>query len=262
MKILAIVNSDYGRRHVKNIRAHAPGKWILETWEAARVNPLIMDYPADFLPDLLPQADLILDFAEHKSVAELLPEIARITGARSVIAAIDNEAALPRGLARQLRDWLERMNVKCVTPKPLCSLTEDQYWSGRREKVTHSDALIAAFSLHFGMPEFHLEIDPKACTITKSSVRRDAVCGCARYVAEHLVGIPVDEAEQEAGMLHHHYPCWAAMGIDNDYGDTLLHVSGNIMRDNIAREIKPFRKIQYIAPGRRSDEKPSKDRKE
>jgi hypothetical protein len=85
-------------------------------------------------------------------------------------------------------------------------------------------------------------------------VKRDAVCGCARYVAQKLVGMSVDEAEYEAGMAHHHYPCLASMGIDVDFGDTLLHTSGNIMKDNIGEQVKPYKHIQYLAPDIRSEE--------
>jgi hypothetical protein len=85
-------------------------------------------------------------------------------------------------------------------------------------------------------------------------VRRDAVCGCARYVAEHLVGISVDEAEEKAGLLHHHFPCLASMVKDPDFGmDTLMHASGAVLKDNIAAQIKPYKKTQYIAPGERSE---------
>ena len=44
------------------------------------------------------------------------------------------------------------------------------------------------------------------------------------------------------------------MGIDSDFGDTLMHVSGNIMRDEIARQVKPYKRVNYIAPGKRSDD--------
>ena len=84
-------------------------------------------------------------------------------------------------------------------------------------------------------------------------VVRDAVCGCARHVAEGLIGVSADDAEQEAGLLHHHYPCLASMGIDGDYGDTLMHISGNLLKNNIGPQVKPFRRIQYIIPGQKSD---------
>jgi hypothetical protein len=72
-------------------------------------------------------------------------------------------------------------------------------------------------------------------------------------VAQGLVGVSADDAEQEAGLLHHHYPCLASMGIDADYGDTLMHISGNLLKDNVGAQVKPFKRIQVIAPGTRSE---------
>jgi len=95
----------------------------------------------------------------------------------------------------------------------------------------------------------HITVDEDSRLITGVEVQRDAVCGCARYVAERLVGVSADDAEQESGMLHHHYPCLASMGIDPDFSDTLMHVSGNILRDNVAAQVKPFKRIQYVRPG-------------
>jgi len=259
MRILALISGEYGTRHVENIQARGPQEWTIESWDTPKVLPLVIDYPEDYLPETLPPADLILSFAELKGVAELLPEIAGMTGARAVIAPVDNEAWLPRGLARQLRGWLERQNVACVTPKPFCSLTETHYDVTRREKIAYQDPLIAEFARYFGRPSFDIQVDPDTRLITSAEVRRDATCGCASYAAERLVGVSADEAEQEGGMLHHHYPCLASMGIDSDFSDTLMHVSGNIMRDEIGDQVKPFKSVDYIAPGTRSDEVENED---
>jgi hypothetical protein len=194
----------------------------------------------------------VLSFAEHRGVAELLPDIAQMTGTQAVIAAIDNEAWLPRGLARQLRGWLEDMGVVCVTPKPLCSLTEHHYDVSRQTHLEYDHPLIRAFAQHFGRPKLQLTIDPDSRRIIAAEVERDAVCGCARHVAQGLVGTLVDEAEEKAGLLHHHYPCQASMGIDRDYSDTLMHVSGNLLRDNIAAQVKPYKSVRYLVPDRRS----------
>jgi hypothetical protein len=228
---------------------------MIEVWKAPGILPPIVDYPEDYVPDDLPPANLILSFAENKGVAELLPDVARVTGASSVLAAVDNEAWLPRGLARQLRGWLKDIGVACVTPKPLCSLTETHYRIGRSrdQNIEYDDPLIAAFARHFGKPELSITVEPDTRHITAAEVQRDAVCGCARFVAERLVGLSADDAEQEAGMLHHHYPCLASMGIDADYGDTLLHISGNVLKDDVGAQVKPFKRVQYIAPGAQSE---------
>jgi len=252
MRILAVVSGEYGLRHVDNIRRHGPATWQIEAWQAPAVLPPVIDYPEDYLPESLPPADLVLAFGEHRGVAELIPDVARMTGARAVIAPVDREEWLPRGLARQLRGWLADIDVACVTPKPLCSLTETHY-NLRRHRVEYDDPLIAEFARSFGRPEFHITVDPGGRTIAIAEVVRDACCGCARHVAQGLVGVSVDDAEQQAGLLHHHYPCLASMGVDPDYHDTLMHVSGNILKEQVGEQIKPYRRIVYIVPGRRSE---------
>ncbi|MFQ6099919.1 MAG: DUF166 domain-containing protein [Anaerolineae bacterium] len=253
MRILAIITGEYGQRHVNNIRAHGPDHWQIEVWKAPSVYPLVIDYPEDYLPDDLPPADLVLAFGEHKGVAELIPEVVKMTGARAVIAPVDREGWLPRGLARQLRGWLSEMGVACVTPKPLCSLTETHY-NVRRHRIEYDDPLIAKFARHFGRPEFRITVDPETRTITEVEVLRDAFCGSARFVAQGLVGVSADEAEQKAGMLHHHYPCLAGMGKDPDFNDTIMHVSGNFLKERVGEQVQPYKEVVYIVPGQRSED--------
>jgi hypothetical protein len=247
MRILAIISGDYGQRHVDNIRAHGPDDWTVEVWEAPTALPLIVDYPEDFVPRSLPPADLILALHEHKGVAELIPEVADITGAKAVIAPVDNLAWLPTGLANQLRGWLERMGVASVFPKPFCSLTESHY-NVRRYRKTYENDLISEFARYFGQPDLRLTLDPDSRTITTAEVIRDACCGCAHFVAEKLKGLSADEAEVQAGLAHHHYPCLASMIKDPDFSDTLMHVSGHLLKDNVAEQVKPFKKVQMIRP--------------
>ena len=255
MRILAIVSGDYGQRHVNNIKTNGPAEWTLETWQAPSALPLIVDYPEDYLPESMPMADLILSFAELKGVAELIPDIALMTSAKSVLAPVDNEAWLPRGLARQLRGWLANMDVACATPKPLCALTEYDYGVTLRKRLSYESSEISEFARYFGQPDLNLNVDPDSRKITKAEVVRDAVCGCARYVAEGLVGLSADEAEEKAGLLHHHFPCLASMTKDPDFNmDTLMHASGHVIRDNVGEQVRPYKNVQYIAPGKRSEE--------
>lgn len=247
MRILAIINGEYGQRHVENIRTHSPADWQIEVWQAPTILPPIVDYPEDYLPESLPPADLLLAFGEHKGVAELIVEAAKMAGAKAVIAPVDREEWLPRGLARQLRGWLADLGIACVTPKPLCSLTETHY-NVRRHQVEYDDPFIAEFARYFGRPGLRVTVDPETRVITGVEVERDAVCGCAHHVAQGLVGVSANDAEQEAGLLHHHYPCLAGMVKDPDFNDTLMHVSGNILKDNVGEQIKPYKEVRYIVP--------------
>jgi len=246
LHILVVIQGEYGQRMVRNIRAHVPLGWV-EEWQAPATLPLVMDYPEDYLPVSLPRADLILSLGENPGVAELIPEIARRSGARAVIAPIDRPDWLPRGLVRQLARWLQEIGVHAVFPKPFCSLTETHYNVGRH-RVQYNDELIAAFARHFGRPRFIITVDPASKTIVQATAERDAVCGCARHVAQGLVGVKVEEAEFATGMLHHHYPCLAAMGIDDDFADTVMHISGNIAKEEVKEQVRPYVTVQYFTP--------------
>jgi hypothetical protein len=43
------------------------------------------------------------------------------------------------------------------------------------------------------------------------------------------------------------------MGIDTDYGDTLMHISGNILKSNIRAQVKPFKDVRYMKASERSE---------
>lgn len=219
--------------------------WHIVAWQAPTHYPIVIDEPRDYLPAALEPADLLLALGEHPAVAELIPDLCRLTGARAVIAPIDNPAWLPKGLANQLRGWLDEMGVASVFPKPFCSLTEKSY-SLRRERVEYDNALIAEFARHLGMPRFRVEVHSDK--IARVEVERGSPCGCSRFVADGLAQAPLYDAEFGAGMLHHHYPCLAAMTIDPDYSDTLMHVSGNLTVDAIANAVRPYRKVAYFKP--------------
>lgn len=245
LRVLAVTQGLWGKRIAENIRAHAPSEWLVETWAAPHLIPPIVDDPQDFLPLELPEADLVLALGEVPGLAQLVPDIARVTRASAVIAPIDRNVSLPPGLVRQLGGWLEEIGVVVVFPKPFCSLTESTY--NRTPLVTpYQNPLIQRFARHFGRPEFRVTLTDGQ--ITEVEVARDSACGCARHVAERLIGTPVDDAIEEAGMLHHHFPCLASMERDSDYMDTLMHVSGNLLKDAIKDEIRDHLSVTYIRP--------------
>ncbi|KPK94033.1 MAG: hypothetical protein AMJ88_05960 [Anaerolineae bacterium SM23_ 63] len=245
LRVLAVTQGQWGERIAENIRVRAPADWSVEVWAAPSVIPPVVDDPQDFLPPTLPEVDLVLALGDTTGLAQLVPDIARVTGAKAVIAPIDRNTSLPAGLARQLAGWLKEMDVAAAFPKPFCSLTETTY--NRTPLVTsYDDPTIQRFARYFGKPEFRVTLD--AGQITEVEVLRDAACGCARYVADNLVGISADEALEKAGILHHHYPCLASMERDPDYFDTLMHVSGNLLKDSLRETIKDHITITFVRP--------------
>jgi hypothetical protein len=247
MRILVLKTGEYGQRHIDNMNSHLPEGWVVDSWQTPRQLPIVLDYPEDYLPESMAPADLILSLAELSGVAEMIPDIAKMTGARAVVAPIDSQAWLPFGLARQLRGWLERDGVPCVTPMPFCSLTETSY-NALRLKEQYDDPLIRDFARYFGRPAFDVTVDKGKKQIVEVAVTRDACCGCAQFAAEKLAGAPIADSLEQVGLHHHHYPCQASMGIDPLYGDTLMHISGNIMKDALREALGDDFEVPYVRP--------------
>ena len=247
MRILVLKTGEYGQRHIDNMNAHLSDGWAVDSWQTPRHLPIVLDYPEDYLPSEMRPADLILSLAELSGVAEMIPDIAKMTGARAVVAPIDNQAWLPFGLARQLRSWLAKMDVPCVTPMPFCSLTETAY-NALRLKEQYDDPLIREFARYFGRPAFDVTVDKGTKQIVEVSVTRDACCGCAHFAAGKLAGAPIADSLEQVGLHHHHYPCQASMGIDPLYGDTLMHISGNIMKDALREALGDDFEVPYVRP--------------
>ncbi len=234
MNILAIVSGEFGHRNVRNIRANAPDGWSIEVWQAPPALPQMIDYPEDHIPDSFPDSDLILSFAELSGVAELLPEIAKMSGAKAVVVAVNNETWLPLGLGRQLRGWLKDIDVVCATPRPLCSLTESDFGVTRQDRIKFESIEIAEFARYFGKPDLKIEVDEESSTIKSAEVIRDAVCGNTRHVAQQIIGLSTDEVLNKASLLHKHFPCLTTMTKLDDFDhETLMHESGHQLTENI-----------------------------
>ncbi len=252
LDLLAVTQGQWGERIADNVGRLCPPSWTVRRWAAPRALPLVVDDPEDYLPASFPHADLILALGETAGVAQLIPDIARSCGAKSVIAPIDRNESLPAGLAQQLRRWLSDIGVAAVFPRPFCSLTETTY-NRPPVLVQYDDPLVQQFAAHFGQPQF--QIAAADGQIEAVNVLRDSACGCAQFVAEGLVGCPVGEAGELAGMLHHHYPCLASMNQDSDYRDTLMHISGFVLRDAVAEQIQDhLEPTPYFRPLSRVDD--------
>jgi len=238
MNILVILSGEFGRRNLRNIQANAPEGWSVEVWKAPPALPLMIDDPEDHIPDTFPDADLILSFAELKGVAELLPEIARLSGAKAVVVAVNNETWLPLGLGHQLRGWLEDMDVVLAMPRPLCSLTENDYGVTRWDRTKFNSPEIAEFARYFGKPDLKIVVDNDTNTIQSAEVIRDAVCGNTRHVAQQIVGLPTEGVLEKAGLLHKHFPCLTTMTKLDDFDhETLMQESGHQLTDNIKNQL-------------------------
>jgi len=236
MHILIAIQGYYGERIAENIQRHAPTNWKVNRFTFPTGLPAIIDDADEFLPRELPAADLLISLGEHPGVAQLIPDMVKRGGARAVVAPADNRAWLPFGLSRQIQKSLEPSGVDLVYPVPLCTLTE---------KDSHSP-FIQEFARHFGRPDVDIEFyKDDRHRVGKITVKREAPCGSTRFVADRLVGVWFREATEQAGLLHHQFPCMATMAIDREFEDTLMHRAGNMLKQTIQQAIKDAGLTRY-----------------
>ena len=220
MKILVLADDEYGRRIVSWIGKNSPDSWDIFTLSLNIDLPDIVDNPEEFLPQEIPDADLILFLIQDSKKIELLPPLAKRSGAKAAIVAVDGLWLQP-GLRRQIEGELE---IPSAFPRTFCTLVEQ------------GNPLIDEFARHFGLPEFEIEVENGI--IKKATVTRDAPCGCASFVAENLPGTKAEDAPIKAGLLNNNYPCMASMEFDSTTGDTLLHFSAHNTANAIERALK------------------------
>lgn len=226
MKILGIVQGDYGKRMVETWKKYGPEDWGVETLEITSSLPTMIEEPSEFLPRDIARADLLISLGEHASMAQLVPEIAKASGARAVIAPVDNRAWLPPGLAKQLERTFQKLGVAVVFPVTFCTLQEGD----------SDDPLIREFARHFGMPEVEIEVEAERVKAVK--VIRSAPCGSTYFVGEGLKNTEMKEAEEKSGILHHNYPCLATMNVDWQFHDTLMHRAGYFIKQAVKYALK------------------------
>ena len=216
MQILFIIQKSYGKRIVDNIASFAPRDWKINTWVAPSFLPPIIEEPEEFLPQSLPQADLLISLGEIPGIAELIPALNKLSKTKAVIAPCDSQNWLPPGLKNQIKKELEDSNISCAFPSPFCSLTEK----------SSTNKYIKSFARYFGKPKIIISCNQG--TINKIIIQREAPCGSTRFIAEKLKGVKIEETEKKAGLLHHYYPCLASGKIDIRFKDSLLHRSANM----------------------------------
>jgi hypothetical protein len=236
MAILALVQGEYGERIAKNVQDNGPEGFSVEIMTLPVDLPLVIDDPSEFLPDTIAKADLVLALQENSSAAQLIADFVKAADAKALIAPVDNSQWLPPGMRAQIERELLKLGITSTFPRPFCTL----------DPV--GDPVIDKFVEYFGRPELDVKVEKD--TVSGAEVLRDSPCGCGRFVADKLPGTKVRDAVEKAGLAHHHYPCLCSMNVEDDFEDTLMHVSGLQMKKTVDKSLEPIRKkdASYIDP--------------
>jgi len=201
VRLLLVTQGQWGQRIADHICATAPGEWQVVTWQGPTALPIVIDEPDEHVPNALPQADLLVVLTESSGLTDLAPDLAQRCGARAVLLPVDRRSWAPRGLLGQ---------VELAAPMPFCSLAPND----------GQHPLIRAFAERYGRPT--LTCATSGGVVASCEPLREAPCGNTRYIARRLPGVAVDMAVEQAGLLHHYYPCWGGMEADPVTGDHTL----------------------------------------
>jgi hypothetical protein len=240
MRILSLYQGHYGERIVEHIKKSAPEDWSINVIVPPRTLPIVIDDPKEFMPSNIPEADLLLALSESRETAQLVPVIAKQAKVKEVIMPIDNSSWLPPGLKNQLQQDLIKIGVTAVFPKTFCTLTENTTGYGNDIESFESQ-YITSFAEYFGKPKLKLIIDKQGARISDIKVERSAPCGSTHYVAERLIGVPLDRLVPQAGLYAHHYPCLASMQMQPT-GETLMLISGYVVNEEIEQRLQLYNK--------------------
>lgn len=230
MRILILTQGWYGERIAQHILKNKPEDWEVEVIKMTTSIPPVIDEPEDYIPGDIGDCQLLIVLSESPGTSSLIPDLAKASGAHSIIAPIDNSKWLPIGLKNSILESLSEDNIRAAFPKTFCTLDANT-----------GDRLIDEFAMRFGKP--YIDVSLEGDKIMEVKVIRGSPCGCTHFVAQKLSGLGIDEAELRAGLLFHNYPCLASMENDQEYGDSLLHVSGYAMKDVVKKALNRAKQL-------------------
>jgi len=185
--------------------------------------PAYIEEPEKYLPNDLPEVDIIIAVALHHDLLASISSVVESTKAKGVIVPIENPLWVPRGLQNQVMEDLESRGVKVIFPKPFCSL--------KPSNLKIIDQFIDEYKVGYPV----LTSEQKNGVIINSAVTRSAPCGCSWYIAQRLRHTDIELLNDTVSMAHHSYPCTASMIHDRELKDTILHRAGYIARETVEK---------------------------
>jgi len=188
--------------------------------------PSFIEDPKKYLPQSLPNCDVILAIGMHPDLLSAIPTTVRRTNAKAVIIPIENRNWCLTGLKRQLEEELEEAGVEYAFPKPFCSLEE----SGK--------PVIDGFVKRYMIGKPLVEADVMDNMISDAWVVRSAPCGSTWYVVQQIKKSRISQIEDTVAVAHHSYPCTASMDVDPEFDEPILHIAGYNVREAVKEAIK------------------------
>ncbi|MGB6681385.1 MAG: DUF166 family protein [Candidatus Bathyarchaeia archaeon] len=216
ISINILIQGSYGNRIAENLKKNSPSNWKITVYQFSKDMPKIIENPESFFPKNIVNCDVIISLGESPALATILPDLVILTGAKAVIAPVDNPLWLPQGVITQISKELKELNVQYAFPRPFCSMDPNTGLS-----------LIDEFAGQFGRPELQIEL--RNDTIKEVRILRGSPCGSAHYMSEGILGLKKNQADKRAGLLIQIFPCLASRSSSSiGKKKPLIHIAANI----------------------------------
>ena len=206
--------------------------------------PGFIEEPEDYLPKNIPQVDFLLVIGIHQDLLSGLPEYLKNTKIKAVIVPVENPKWVPPGLQVQIIKNFEQFGIQAAFPKPFCALSKELNEHNREGfNITKNRNNIAEFIEYFkiGVPIISFLLNKEGNAILDSCVLQSAPCGSTYFILQQLKSKYISNGElslnERISKAHHSYPCNASMDQDSILKDSILHVGGYLIRNEIRKKL-------------------------
>lgn len=185
--------------------------------------PMILDNPQDYLPERIPDHDILISIAINEEI--LISFIETYPHFIGLIIPIEEPDWISPYAINTITEMCIGKNIETSFPKPFCSFNPQS-------------GILKEFKDYFkiGVPE--LKINIQNDKITRTLVACSAPCGATYFTAKGLVGKGLDEdLILTIDKLLSSYPCTAGTELDREFQDSIIHRAVQIQR-NVLRSIK------------------------
>jgi len=222
--VFLIKRGEIGERVEATIKGRGKNVKIVGVMTIPKDLPPFIDSPEKYINsnDLQP-ADILIAYTLHPDLTLHLARLAVDMGIKAMLIPGEDLTWKKLGSRRQLLN-LAGTSLKVIAPRVMCSL----------EPPTGSE-VVDRFAEEFGAPKFVLE--ERNGIIVKVEVLRGSPCGTTWFVAQRLIGLPVEQAAQRAGLLAQ-FRCRASRGWDIFEGSGGIYLAGEVHMNAVMRALK------------------------
>jgi hypothetical protein len=191
--------------------------------EFPSVLPVIIDEPEHYVPDRVPEHDVLISVAVNEEI--LFSFLKRHPVCRAVIVPIEESGWMSPYGVRSVRELAAELNIESAFPKPFCSFDP-------------SEGVLREFGRLFRIGKPELDITIENDRIVNTRVLRSAPCGATYFTARGLAGRSLDDdlVLTVDGLLSS-YPCTADSQLDREFQDSIMHRAVKLQR-NVLRSIE------------------------